>query len=293
MTTHDPCPDLEQLAEYVDRVLPASDRRDIEQHLVRCEHCRTVVTEAAVFASEHTVLNDTAPQTGPVMLKARRWWVGSALAAAAVIMIAVVLAPSRPGPSVEEQLIAALAEEPTRAVHGRLTGGFRHGAPPRARRPAGLNPIRGTSDLSAETRIALAEAEQRIREDESADGRALLGVIQLIDGSVDAAVALLKQAVAASPNNPRFWSDLAAAYVARGSLRGTADDYAEARAAADTALILNPNASEAAFNRALAIEAIASPSEAVAAWKEARRLDPLSEWGREAAEKIDLLTQKP
>src|SRR5262249_15506985 len=121
-------------------------------------------------------------------------WAVAVLAAAA-LAIAVRYAgsldfanifPSRSDSPDFLELTAALANERTRPVAGRLMGGFEYAPPP--------STVRGTEAdvLSPDLRIAAARIEKRARTDDIARNRAALGVAKLILGFHDDAVELLE-----------------------------------------------------------------------------------------------------
>jgi CHAT domain-containing protein len=105
--------------------------------------------------------------------------------------------------------------------------------------------------------------------------------------------------------DPRAWNDLAAAYLIRARYEDRASDLLDALEAAEHAVAVQPVASEARFNLALAQEAVGLDAQALASWGEAakepggwsddarmhlqrlQRLvvrDPVREWQRVAAQ---------
>lgn len=261
-------PDAERLAEYVDRVLTAEDRADVERHLAVCADCREVVADTvAVLADTPQTTHTDTPRVVP--FRTRRWVTGVAasLAAAAVLVLAVrVVRPQWLGFGSasdrvrREALVAAVASEPTRPVEGRLTGGFPY-APVR---PVTRGPGDGTS--APDVTIAAAEIEKATGERPPASDRALLGVAYLVVGDADKAIASLEAAIEQMPNQASFHSDLSAALLERGRRRGNADDWSRALSEAERALALQPDAPEARFNRALALDYLRQRDRAVDAW---------------------------
>ncbi len=106
------------------------------------------------------------------------------------------------------------------------------------------------------------------------------GVLFLADAEHrSAAVSLLEQAQEKAPRDPRIASDLAAACLARGSVR----DLFLALEAARTAVDLSPELPEARFNLALALEKLFLSDESVRAWNAFLVLeDSRSGWAEEA-----------
>jgi tetratricopeptide (TPR) repeat protein len=72
-----------------------------------------------------------------------------------------------------------------------------------------------------------------------------------------------------------------------------AEDLLRGLDAAQTALNLTPDLPTAAFNRALALERLGLREAAIDAWESYRRVDPSSDWGREAASRLEKLRAIP
>jgi tetratricopeptide (TPR) repeat protein len=293
-------PDAEQLAEYADGVLGADVRADVERHLVDCADCRAVLSETIAFiASERAGGRTYATESGARVLPfhSRRWVKGAAagLAAAAALLLVVRLArPDLLAPAFVarsdrpelQELIAAVANEPTRPVEGRLTGGFKYGPPPSVTRGA------GDRNASPDVRIAAAKIEKLARADDTPQHRGELGLAYLALGDLDKAVEALEDATQQDPGNAQFQSDLAAAYLARARWRDRAEDWARALAAADRAIKADPRRTEAYFNRALALEGLHLTDEALDAWAAYQSLEPATPWSRESATRIQSLRDR-
>lgn len=274
-------PDAERLAEYADGVLDGALRAEVDSHLGDCAECRAVVVETTEFLhSTNVALADPARKVIPFLNRRRVIGIAAGLAAAAALVLAVRVArPDRlfgaraDRPELQE-LMAAVANEPTRPAEGRLSG-FRYAPPPA--------PTRGGADRNVGTRVRIAAAklEQEARERSTPRASAALGVADLALGDVDVAVRSLESAVAAQPSDARFQNDLAVAYLARARRRGAASDWANALTAAERAVAANPALVEAWFNRALAVEGGRSADEAKQAWKDYFDRDPASDWARE------------
>jgi tetratricopeptide (TPR) repeat protein len=235
--------------------------------------------------------------TNVIPFRARRWvtGVGAGLAAAAALVLAIQVArpewvsglfrPRGDRPELQE-LIAAVAKEPTRPVEGRLSGGFKYAPPP--------SPTRGAADREAspDVRIAAAKIEKVAAEKETADARAALGAALLALGETHQGVLALEAAAQMSPENPFIQSDLTAAYLARSRREGGAQDLARAISAAGLALKSNPDLIEALFNRALGLEMLGPASAARDAWNEYLKRDASSAWADEARRRLQLLQSK-
>jgi hypothetical protein len=286
-------PDAERLAAYADGVLEVGARAEIERHLADCAECRSVVIETMNFLDASAAESTSAPAGRVITFWSRKRLtaVAAGLAVAAALVLAVRVA--RPEwaaglfgargdrPELQE-LIAAVANEPTRPVEGRLSGGFKYAPPPSATRGA------GGAEASPEVRIAAANLEKSGAD--GADRQAAVGVATLVQGSLDASIASLENAVQRQPRNAFFLSDLAAAYIERARRQNRQDDLPRALAAAENAIAARPDLDEAWFNRALAIAASGTRDAATRAWTEAaeHQTDPL--WRDEARARANAAT---
>jgi tetratricopeptide (TPR) repeat protein len=272
------CPEAERLAEYAENRLAGPDRTTVEHHLVACADCRSIVAETAAFLGEDR----------KVLPFFRRGWgvAGIALSAAAALLIAVrLLQPYWTGgdrvPGSEfEALVAAAAREPTRAVEGRLTGGFGY-APARPVTRSGPQAARDNADLLA----ASVRLQEEVAATPTAHNRHALGIALLVVGEIDRSIEALDALCRDYPSNARVAADLGAAYLARASATGSVDDLERARTAVDSAISLDAGLAEAWFNRALIAGRAADREQAAAAWDRYLALDPDSPWAAEARER--------
>jgi CHAT domain-containing protein len=280
-------PEAERLAEYADGVLSAADRVEIERHLAECADCRAVVAETMTYLRAEPTALTSAPRVIP--FRSRRWVTGTAaiLAAAAAFLVAArVVSPDwinralgrGERPELQE-LIAAVAKEPTRPVEGRLSGGFKYGPAPHPTRGA------GEREASPDVRIAAARIEKQAGTSDTAAKSAALGVAYLAVHDFDRAVAALERAVRDEPSNAGAQSDLSAAYLARAAWMGRTEDLPKALAAAERSIAAEPRRAEAFFNRALALEGLHLDSQAAEAWSAYTRLESSGPWATEAATK--------
>jgi len=109
----------------------------------------------------------------------------------------------------------------------------------------------------------------------------LSGIIDLIEGAPRRALSVLEEAAARS-KDASVWSDLSAAYYENAIRYDTPELLAEALAAADHALTIDPQLPAALFNRALVIEHIGLPDDARAAWTRYLNVDADSGWADDA-----------
>lgn len=271
MTNWDDHPDPEQLASYIEHSLAPAQRSKVEAHLADCEDCRQVVGDSAdLLAEEQTPSRKQA-------------YALAGLATAAVLVFAVwtIQDLRRPGVATPQLdgLVTAFADAPTRPVEGRLSVPFSWAPAPTATR--GI----GESGLPPDIRIAVAEAELGVRDDDSAPAHWTLGLARLAGRDFDGAIEALERGVAADGSSSRLLSDLAAAYLARLKAGGPPEDAVRALASADRALGIDARLPEALFNRALAIEVL-EPDKAAAAWQAVVAQDGASAWGKEAAARL-------
>lgn len=220
----------------------------------------------------------------------RRWpyALAAALAAAAALLLVVLVRQPR-GPDAAiatrtdrpelQELVAAVAGEPSRPVEGRLSGGFPYGPPPTLQR--------GPSEqASPRVRIAAAKLEEAARTSDTPATRGAVGVGFVAVGDLDKAVDALEEVVQEQPANAHAQSDLSAAYLARAKWRDRPEDWPKALAAAERAIKANPKLAEPYFNRALALEGLHLDQEAIDAWTAYQGVDPSSRWTAEAAEHV-------
>ena len=234
-------PDAERLAEYADDVLDSGLRDELEQHFADCAECRAVVMETSEFLHSAFATADPAPKVMPFL--SRRWLVGIAarMAAAAALVLAVPAARpdrlfgSRSDRPELQELIAAVANEPTRLAEGRLSGGFHYAPPPALTRGA------GEGHVTTRVRIAAAKLEQEARDHpRRASRRAGCGRPRGRRCRWRCSIAGVRRR--AGTVRCAVSNDLAVAYMARARRRGAASDWTNAIAAAERAVAANPSA---------------------------------------------------
>ncbi|MET0553772.1 MAG: zf-HC2 domain-containing protein [Vicinamibacteria bacterium] len=281
MTNAVACLDPETIAAYLDGRLDAAARARAEEHLADCEECRTLLGETAAFLQD-----DAAAR--PARTRARTpWLLGLAAAATLLVAAGAWFAPrlaATPQTALGE-LDRALGGK--RYVESRLSG-FGYGEY--------VSPKRGAAPVASLPLEALAaggKVERLASGNSSASSLAALGASQVALQLVDAAVENLEGAARLEPKNARIQSDLAAAYLARSRAGGHPEDRARAAEAAATAVAIDPKSQAAAFNRALALEALDLRTEAVGAWHAYLGLDPASRWAAEARAHVEELSSRP
>jgi CHAT domain-containing protein len=222
------------------------------------------------------VLKKGLSRVAPICFKrqARHIIVGLALAAALVLFVRFRLARSD-RPELRD-LITALANEPTRRVEGRLSGGFKYAPPPALPRGSGAR------EVSPDVTIAVANIEKLAKQRDTPINLAALGVAYMVSGQLDQAIDAISEA-ARRDESARFQNDLSAAYLARARWNHRAEDWVNALAAADRAIARDPLRSEFYFNRALALEGLHLTDQAMDAWTTHGALDPSPAWTAESA----------
>jgi tetratricopeptide (TPR) repeat protein len=275
------CLDDETIAAFIDGRLDAPARARVVEHLADCADCYFIFSESArasaasgMEARPHGFRAATAWLARP-----RVMWPGvGALAAAAVLVLAVMPLWRSASPPGLRALVAAVGAE--RTVEARMTGGFAYGP---------LKVTRGAaSETSSAVRLQAATIEKAADERRTPPYLDALGVAHLVTGRPADAVTALESATHDAPNDARYWSDLSAAYLARGRTARAPGDFASALDAAVRATALAPTMPEAWFNRALAIEQIPSMHPQVkAAWDDYLKIDGQSGWAAEARQHID------
>jgi tetratricopeptide (TPR) repeat protein len=291
LATH---PATEELARFIEGTLEDPARAEVVDHIADCDDCRITVVDVTAFG-------ELEVKSLPVV---RRWWVGTAAAAAVAVMIGGAFFARERQYSLAP-VIESYAQQSNRPVDARLSG-FPHVV--RKSRPRGGSE---SADYAAlQMRAKAGEVLQRSGDDprmQHAKGVAglLAAEVGLAEGDLDDAdrqtlvkqradaVAMLQSAAERSQNNVTYQSDLAAALIATG---GTAN-LTRAVEVCDRALQIKRDSAEAIFNRAEALELIAQTSQdpidatkAIDAYKHYLVVDSTSPWAGEARERVRQLT---
>lgn len=271
------CPGPEDLAAFTDGRLPRAERAQIESHLADCDACRELVAETVLLSQERLPGFIFGQPRRRVMVGG-----GAVLALAASLLVVAKVQPGlwpfNDDPDYS-RLVAAVG--PNRTVEGRLTGGFAYAPMKRATRAG-----RTGGDEDFALLAAKGKLEARAQSDPTAANRHAAGVARLIAGDNDAAITALEAVVAEAPR-AAYYSDLSAAYLARGREWDRRDDLEKALAAAERAIVIDPSLDEAYFNRALALDAMGQAREAEAAYRRALGRDPQSPWNAEITTRLE------
>jgi len=141
---------------------------------------------------------------------------------------------------------------------------------------------------AVQRRIIAATSTERSAATLAASASALI-----LDGRAERALELLLEALTLSPSDACLWSDLAALYIGRSTVRGDPVDLVQALQAADRAVELSSNLGEARYNRALALQRLHVVGEARAAWQFYANRDQRSGWGAAAQRFADATAPRP
>lgn len=275
MTTTSTCPGSETLAAFGEGRLPRAQAAEVMAHIEGCDDC--------IAALE--AVSETIATRNVVGFRKRNLWLAAAAAAVVIAVLSFVVTRDRE----PMHRLIALAPRSARPVEARLSGGFPWAAyrgPMRAEDvqadPQRMKLIGTAGDL-----VAAADR------DRSARAQQIAGVALLVIDEPMPAIARLRAAVDASPNDAKAWSDLAAAQYAAALRFNRTALLPESLASTDRALRIDPRLPEALFNRALVVERLGLVQEARAAWQRYLEVDPSSPWAAEARERLSKLAATP
>lgn len=255
------CPDTERLACFIDGNLRDEERTALLRHISGCPECREMVLVADEIASSE------AREGNVVQGRFRPRTVLTAAAAAAAVIAVLFVGPWRDDDM--EKLAKAAGTLDARVNAARFSAEF----PYRSQRT-----LRSGNGADAHYEIVEVASDVAARAEKAGSARSLHagGVAYLLLGPEyrDRAVEALETARQKAPGDAAVLNDLSAAYIAIG-------DYGRAlQAASESAALQESDA--AAWNRALALRAMGRVEEAKSAWQHYLRLDPDSEWAKEA-----------
>ncbi len=310
MTTTLIHPDAEDLSRFIEGTLEEPERAAIVEHVADCDDCRIIVVDASeFFAKEHPVDLTDDQQIVAQSNMSGRWWMAAA-AAVAIAAGGVWFVDAR-----QDRLLPvkeASSKLPSRLVAARLNdfdyvapkktmrGGHEESDPRLDQVIVAANEVlqrSGDSPKMQHTKgvAGLLRAEAELAgldaNDMSEDAKQeLIGA----HSDRDAAINMLQSAAKGTPDNATYWSDLAAALMAKGDFRQAVD-------ACNQALKVDRRSTDALFNRAKALELMAQTpaqqTDAINAYKAYLDVDPSSPWATEARVRVkslqDELKQQP
>lgn len=264
------CPDPSILAAFVEGTLDPCARHEVEQHVADCSECAVVIAETVDFLQQET--DETEDEPEPQSRHPWRWFAAAAALAALCVGGIWRVAANRDPLKRVQQIVA---RDGARPIEGQLAG-FDY---------APFAQLR--SDRKATNRLALKAEIERMAESGRADPSALhaRGVATLWAGDVAAAMALLETASRRAPLDATILNDLAAAYVAAGTV-GSRTQFTKAVDAAARANALAPSLGASHFNRAVALERLGRRDDAVHAYQRALELESRVRWRNEVTSRI-------
>lgn len=165
-------------------------------------------------------------------------------------------------------------------------------------------PTRGADDADANARILRERAERIVldayAEHPTAANRHALGKYYLADKQFDKAIEQFNAALKETPSVAELHNDLGAALLEKSKLekRNSQPGYSLEHMAAslesiEQALKLQPNYPAAVFNRALCLQEMYLPRQAIEEWKKYLQLDANSAWADEARRRLAELEKLP
>jgi len=267
-------PEVETMVAFIDGLLPPSELAEVTGHLRDCADCRLIVTETAGFEREEEREASTP--------RPAKWW----FAAAAIVTVAIatpLVLRNWTEPDAQWARLVEAAPPQHRFLEPRLSDFPWAQLRPPARSNAVVTDPADLRLIGAAGDVLQATENQQGPESLHARGAALL-----LLGSHTEAIVALEQAATAS-NDPRFWSDLAAARLAVAVAEERPSQLPLALAAIDRAIALEPKSPEARFNHALILEKLGIRDHARKAWQHYLTLDPAGAWALEAREHLRAL----
>jgi Putative zinc-finger len=286
---HTGFPSDETLAAFIDGRLDPETRGKVIAHMATCSECYSVF----ISATEMTA-TAAPPNTSP--RSSRSAWLAVAVTAvAAAFAIVFLVTPVRDLVLPNRGMAALVKAAPAqRTIAGRISG-FPYQPMVHVTRGLNYDPMKDPENANLLT--AAAGVQRLATERRSAANLHALGVTYLLLGNADAAINTLHEAlmdeagqrtVSAAieeSNDVPLLNDLSAALSHRAVMHKNVTDAAEAVRCADRAWRIG-GTQEAAWNRAIAAEALNGPKSATVAWNDYLALDPSSPWAAEARKKL-------
>jgi len=286
---HTGFPSDETLAAFIDGRLDAETRAKVIAHMTTCSECYSVFLSATEMPSRVAARDGWRPR--------RAWIAVAATTAAAGIACAFLITPVRDRILHREDGMALLANAAPaqRTIAGRISG-FPYQPQAPVMRSRRADPLQNPANASLLT--AAAGVQRSVAARRTAANLHASGVANLLLGNDDTAIdtlheALLREteertvtAAIDESDNVSLLNDLSAALSNRAiNKRRPIPDAAEAVRCADRAWRIG-HTPEAAWNRAVATEALRGRAGAMAAWRDYLAIDEKSEWAAEARKKL-------
>lgn len=286
---HTGFPSDETLAAFIDGRLDAETRANVIAHMTTCSECYSVFLSATEMPSRVAARDVWRPR--------RAWIAVATTTAAAGIACAFLITPVRDRILHREDGMALLANAAPeqRTIAGRISG-FPYQPPAPVMRGSRFDPLQNPANASLLT--AAAGVQRSVAARRTAANLHASGVANLLLGKDDAAIdtlheALLREteertvtAAIDESDNVSLLNDLSAALSNRAiNKRRPIPDAAEAVRCADRAWRIG-HTPEAAWNRAVATEALNGRARAMVAWHDYLAIDETSPWAEEARKRL-------
>ncbi|MBL8190134.1 MAG: CHAT domain-containing protein [Acidobacteria bacterium] len=192
--------------------------------------------------------------------------------------------------ALQNSLLAMQRSYPTsRPLESRMTGDFAY--KPYARTRGELD----NHDINRDQlNYALLELTRIVASTPTPQERHALGRLYLFLGEFDKAESQMKLALESLNNDAKILTDIAALYYERSKFADSNSELLLTKAVEyyRQAISIDPQLAEAWFNRALCYEHLAAYSNAKEDWKQYLKIDPDSEWAKEARERLKNLETK-
>jgi hypothetical protein len=288
---HTGFPSDETLAAFIDGRLDPETRGKVIAHMATCSECYSV------FMSATETTTTATPRYASPRSSRSAWLAVAVTAVAAVVAVVFLVTPVRDFvlPNRYDGMVAlANAASAERTIVGRLSG-FPYQPMAHVARGKSYDPMKDPANAKLLTAAAGVQRAATARP--SSANLHALGVANLLLGNGDAAIktmeaALLEEtgqrsvsAAIDESNDVSLLNDLSVALSHRAVPHQSVADAAEAVRCAERAWRLDRTA-EAAWNRALAMEALNGPKSATTAWHDYLARDPSSPWADEARKKL-------
>jgi hypothetical protein len=297
---HSDCPSNETLAAFIDGRLDSRTRASVVKHLTSCSDCHAFVADAmaireAVGDAAYEPRGFAAPTSMPDggnVLPFRALVAAAAIAAgiAAVLFVPAVResVPGLRSPGVAELEEVADAKRVSVARIAELPR-WRELAP--TYRGGGDDSSDDTDDKNYELPLKADAIQKAVAAHPTRRNLHNLGIAMLLDKEPQKAIDALERAAAIGPADAALLNDLAAAYAdrrLRTRIPQPGDEKALAYAEQAWQLAKTP---AAAWNRALALEALERNAEAKAAWAQYLAIEKDPAWRKEAQERLEYLNE--
>lgn len=288
---HTGFPSDETLAAFIDGRLDPETRGEVIAHMTTCSECYSVFVSATEMTAA-AVAPDASRRSS------RNAWVAVGAATLAATMAVVFLVTPVHDfvlPHRDDGMIALAKAAPgERTIIGRISGFPYQPMAPVVRGP-NADPMKNTANAALLT--AAAGVQRSVASHRSSANLHASGVANLLLGDNNMAIDLLHESLLAETgqrsvaaaidesDDVSLLNDLSVALSNRATSQRKLTDAAEAVRCADRAWRIG-HTQEAAWNRAVAIEALNGSKVAQRAWNDYLAIDLSSPWAAEARKRL-------